>query len=121
MIEILVAFVMLTLVMVIMYSCMKFASNLLKESTDVDRNNALFQQAVAKEFQYETGYKLPISGDITYTFEGTDDKGGKIDPIDYKIDTAKVTFVKKDTGYEIDNSTTSNNVRKIYMFSTGAP
>ena len=58
MIEILVAFVMLTLVMVILYSSIKFASNLLREATDVDRKNSYFERAVAEKFKDEDGYKL---------------------------------------------------------------
>ena len=119
MVEILVAFVMLTIVMVIMYSSMQFASNLLREATDVDRNNELFQKKVAGEFKDDADYKLGDSEYVIYTFTGTDDKGNTIDDIDYKIYTAHVTFVKNNDGYEVDNSSTSDNVRKIYLFSTG--
>lgn len=119
MIEILVAFVMLTMVMLIMYGCMKFASNILKEATDIDRNNAEFQEAVAKEFVDETGYKLGTVDSITYTFEGSDDKGNSVGPISYTLNTANVSFKRSDSGYEKVTSDTTDNIRKLYIFSTG--
>lgn len=119
MIEILVAFVMLTLVMVIMYSCMKFASNLLREATDIDRNNEMFEKVVADKFKDGTSYKLGSGNTVTYTFSGTDSTGASIPEFDYSVSAVNVSFKKTDDKYEITNDMTDNNVRKLYMFSTG--
>ncbi len=118
MIEILVAFVMLTLVMVIMYSSMKFASNLLKESADLDRRNAQFQEAVANMFKDKSGYNKTSSNSINYSFEGVDSNGTAIGPINYSIKTVGIKFKKNDTGYEETTETDDDNIRKIYLFST---
>lgn len=118
MIEILVAFVMLTLVMVIMYSSMKFASNLLKEATDLDKKNALFEIAVAEEFKDNTGYDIVTTDSINYVFTGTDSAGNDIADINYSVKKAGVIFEKNDTGYVKTTDDTGSNVRKIYLFST---
>ena len=115
MIEILVAFVMLTLVMVIMYSSMKFASNLLREATDLDHGNALFQIAVADKFKDNTGYNIATSDTVNYVFKNSDGSGTDIN---YSIKTASVIFKKSDTGYTEVSDDTDSNVRKIYLFST---
>ena len=62
MVEIIVAFVMLTLVMGISYSSIRFASNLTKEAADVDRRNERFQSAVAEYYRNEDNYKIFICG-----------------------------------------------------------
>ena len=118
MFEILVAFVMLTLVMLIMYGCMRFASNILRESADIDRDNALFQEAVAQTFKDENSYRLGTGASVTYRFEGYDDKGNPLGPINYNINTASVTFKRIDTGYVIDGAATED-IRNIFLFSTG--
>ena len=119
MIEILVAFVMLTLVMVILYSSIKFASNLLKEATDVDRKNSYFERAVAEKFKDENGYKLGKGSEITYTFKVKAEPGVTADEFDYKIYTANVSFKRNDDEYVVTSDDTDNNVRKLYLFSTG--
>lgn len=120
MVEILVAFVMLTMVMLIMYGCMRFASNILRESTDIDRDNASFQEAVAKEFGDENSYRLGTGASVTYTFEGSDDKGNPVGPINYSINTASVAFKKTDTGYVKDTTgSATEDIRNIFLFSTG--
>ncbi len=119
MIEILVAFVMLTLVMVILYSSIKFASNLLREATDVDRKNSYFERAVAEKFKDEDGYKLGSGDEITYTFKVKGESGEVVDEFDYKLYTANVSFKRNDDEYVVTNDDTDDNVRKLYLFSTG--
>lgn len=118
MIEILVAFVMLTLVMVILYSSMKFASNLLRESTDLDNKNALFQKAVSESFKDASGYERVTSDSVTYVFEGTDSNGVSVGTINYNIKTVGVYYKKDDTGYVETTDTSDDNARRLYLFST---
>ena len=119
MIEILVAFVMLTLEMVILYSSIKFASNLLREATDVDRKNSYFERAVAEKFKDEDGYKLGSGSEITYKFKVKGASGEDVDEFDYKLYTANVSFKRNDDEYVVTNDDTDDNVRKLYLFSTG--
>lgn len=119
MIEILVAFVMLTLVMVILYSSIKFASNLLKEATDIDRRNAAFERAVVEKFN--NGYKLGAGDKITYSFKVEGQTGDSDPTIDFELYKANVNFKRDELSgeYEVKPDETGNNVRRLFLFSVG--
>lgn len=120
MIEILVAFVMLTLVMVILYSSIKFASNLLKEATDVDRRNGAFERAVVEKFY--NGYKLGTGDKIKYSFK-IEGQTGESDPtIDFELYKANINFERDGSNdeYNVTTNDTGDNVRRLFLFSVGA-
>lgn len=111
MVEIVVAFVMLTLVMGIMYSCIQFASNLMKEAADIDRNNAVYQKNVAD--RYRSGYAGGTSQKTELTFyvvkaDGTVDesKGYKCEVYTQQSEIAKTV-------------SSGGETRNIYLYSTG--
>ena len=120
MVEIIVAFVMLSLVMAILYSCIQFASNIMKTAVDVDRNNQDFESAVVAKFKKTGSYELGTSGNVTYTFKekNADGTNGSV-KCDVQVYTAKVGFEKTASGYVESTATSGDNLRRIYMFSTG--
>ena len=120
MVEIIVAFVMLALVMAILYSCIQFASNIMKTAVDVDRNNQDFESAVVAKFKKTGSYELGTSGNVTYSFEekNADGTNGSV-KCDVQVYTAKVGFEKTASGYVESTATSGDNLRRIYMFSTG--
>lgn len=120
MVEIIVAFVMLALVMAILYSCIQFASNLMKTAVDIDRGNEAFENAVVKKFKKQGAYELGTASNITYTFKEKNADGtlgsGRYD---VQLYSANVTFEKNSTGYSESSASSGDNLRRIYLFSTG--
>ena len=118
MVEIMVAFVMLALVMGISYSSIRFASNLTKEATDVDRKNERFQSAVADYFRDEEHYKLSPATDIQYTFVGENEDGSQNGPYTLRVKGAKKSFKDDGVIFVPASDDTGDNVRNMYLFST---
>lgn len=116
MVEILIAFVVLTLVMAILYSCIQFSSNLMKEAADVDRENAAFEEAVVNRFTADDAYNLGDSEVVTYSFK---ESGGSGDSYDVQVHSVNLSFEGDQNGYtEVAAGSTGHNVRGIYLFST---
>ena len=118
MVEIIVAFVMLTLVMGISYSSIRFASNLTKEAADVDRRNERFQSAVAEYYRNEDNYKKASASNTTYSFVGKNEDGSTNGPYTFSIKTTSQSFKYDGVIYVPTADTTGDNVRNIFLFST---
>lgn len=111
MVEIVVAFVMLTLVMGIMYSCIQFASNLMKEAADIDRENAVYQKNVAD--QYRSGYAGGTTQKTELTFYVVKADGTVDESLGYKCEVYTQQA-------EIPKTVSSGGgTRNIYLYSTG--
>ena len=120
MVEIIVAFVMLTIVMAILYSCIQFASNLMKTAADIDRNNQQYVSAVGDKFKKNGCYELGTVSNVTYRFKGVNDDGTASGvKCDVQVYTANVAFEKVGDIYKETTSTSGDTLRRLYLFSTG--
>ena len=113
MVEILVAFTVLAIVMLVFYNCLKFCGNMMNRAVDVDRENNVFQSASAEHFK--TGYGLGASNSADYVFKVKGSDGSTVYTESFKY--ADVIFEYKDGNYVIAEGTTGD-LRKLTVFST---
>ncbi|MBO6016293.1 MAG: prepilin-type N-terminal cleavage/methylation domain-containing protein [Lachnospiraceae bacterium] len=121
MVEVVVAFTVLALIMGILYSCIRLASNLMRETTDVDRDNEKFGYAVTDYFREGSNYVLGTSDPITISFREVRDDGMPGDDFDIQVYRANLSFQMISGAYQVTAADTGQKVRKLYLFSTGNP
>ncbi len=121
MVEVVVAFVLLALAMGILYSCIRFASNLMLETADIDEDNEKFSYAVADHFRDGEDYALGTSDPVTVTFRLVREDGMPGDEFDLQIYRAKVAFQMNAGAYQVTGAETGQQVRKLFLFSIGNP
>ncbi len=114
MVEIVIAFVMLTLVMGIMYSCIQFASNLMREAADIDRNNAAYQKNVADTFVSSGSYAGGAGEKMMLSFQKVKEDGS----IDPASDIIKFELYKQNVAVD-KTAGSGGEKRNLYLYSTG--
>ena len=121
MVEVVVAFVLLALTMGILYCCIRFASNLMRETVDIDHDNEQFSYAVADYLRDGSNYALGTSDPITITFREVREDGMTGDAFDLQLYRANLTFQMVSGSYQLTGTDTGQQNRKLYLFSTGNP
>ncbi len=60
--EVIIAFLLLTIIFSILYHSINFASNMMKRAKDMDVANGQFEQSAAMKFSGQDPYDLPAAG-----------------------------------------------------------
>ncbi len=116
MVEIVISFAVLSIVMLIIYNCIKFSGNLMKEATDIDREYQAYQSAVSDRFKQEGAYELGKDNSVTFHFAVKDGSGAGFDNTLYYSD---VVFEKKGASFEVSAGGSGKDTRTLRVFSTG--
>ncbi len=116
--EVLIAFLLLTIIFGIMYNCIRFASNMIRHATDTDREIAEYEQAVAQKFQRSTSvtdpYSLSSASGVTITF--TDEASGSNYDLNICVGAEEVSY------HEAGNpSIVPLKTEEIHVYATNAP
>jgi len=73
--EVVVSFLILTIILGLVYSCIRFSSNMLMKATDVDRENEEYQEKLSTMFTDTEGRLDYDIGGTLKTMVFTDDSG----------------------------------------------
>lgn len=119
MVEIVIAFSVLAVVMLVLYGSITFSGKLVMRASDIDRDNAAYESAVADEFSKEGAYELGTGGNVSYSFTVKDEAGNPKGSFSSNFYLVDVYFTPNAVNvYSKTNSSTSDS-RTIRMFSTG--
>ena len=96
--EVIIAFLLLTIIFGMLYHCIRFSSQMMGRAADMGRENCYFEAAVAKEFQKDqptdTPYQVtPVSGSPKITFK---DAANNSYAITVSTAQKKITYKKAD-------------------------
>ncbi len=119
MVEIMVAFTVLAVVILIFYKCIDFSGNMMAQTGDIDRDNNAFKIATEREFSSDIAYDLGSSKTAKYTFVVKDEEGNVIDTFDDTMCYDDIEFKVNDHGEYEKTSTPDPNGRTLRVFSTG--
>ena len=102
--EVVVAFLLLTILLGLVYSCIRFSSQMTMKATDTDREYQEYSQVMSTKFVDENGkYNYALGGtDKTVSF--TDEEGNSV-TLETKIANVDVTV--------------NGRTRHIHVYSTG--
>jgi len=112
-VEIMVAFTVLAVIMLVFYNCIKFSGNMMAGAADVDRDNEAFQRYTAEYFG-SNDYKLGTDDSVKYTFTVS----GTGDTVSKNIYYKELYFKPDDDSYEVSDSA-SGDCRRLWVFSKG--
>ena len=119
MVEVMVAFTILAVVMLVFYNCIEFSGNMMAQTGDIDRDNNAFRIATEQEFSAGGAYDLgrPNSAEYTFTVKNAD--GHDIGSVTEDVYYADIEFKLDDHGKYEKTDSPDPNGRTLRVFSTG--
>ena len=118
MVEVMVAFTILAVVMLVFYNCIEFSGNMMAQTGDIDRDNNAFRIATEQEFNVNA-YNLGKPNTATYTFNVMDADGNVTDTVPETVYYADIEFKLDDHGKYEKTDSPDPNGRTLRVFSTG--
>ena len=96
--EVIIAFLLLTIIFGMLYHCIRFSSQMMGRAADLGRENRYYEEEVAKAFQKnsptDTPYRLTsVTGNPTITFE---DEAHNSCSVTMATASKKITYKKAD-------------------------
>ena len=116
--EVLVAFLLLTIIFAMLFHCIRFSSNMIKRATDTDREIAEYESEAAKKFTRTVAadpdpYDVNSPRQLNIKF--TDDASGA----DYSV---KMVLASEDVSYhENGDPAAASETATIHFYSSKVP
>ncbi len=114
--EVIIAFLLLTIIFSILYSCIRFSSNMIKRATDTDKEIGDYESEAAKTFTRAPSadpYDVDSTQQLNLKFK--DDATGT----DY---TVKMVLAKEDVTYhEYGDPAAASKTTTIHFYSSKVP